>query len=339
MRAADELRRAAVGALAALTGEDEGDGGAAPLLADGQSSIAAPAGVDAQLDELGERIAAVGVEVADIASELRSYLASMEGDPARLHAVEERLDAIDRLTRKHGGSVESVLAHAEHCREQIQRLECAEERSSELDARLREAEERRARLATELTRARRTGAPELSARVTSELDALAMEDATIEVALEPHPDGFGAAGAEGVELRVATNPGMPVSPLRDAASGGELSRVMLALRGAGGRGGVPTVVFDEIDAGIGGNTARAVGERLRRLGSERQVICITHLPQVATLASAHFRIEKRVEAGETRAFADRLAGDDLVGEICRMLGADRADETASRHARELLAAA
>jgi DNA repair protein RecN (Recombination protein N) len=114
---------------------------------------------------------------------------------------------------------------------------------------------------------------------------------------------------------------------------------MLALTGLGPGGGARTLVFDEIDAGVGGNTARAVGERLRRLAAERQVICITHLPQVASLASTHFRIEKSVRGGETRASVERVEGEDLVAEICRMLGADRGDEAASRHARELLAAA
>jgi DNA repair protein RecN (Recombination protein N) len=155
----------------------------------------------------------------------------------------------------------------------------------------------------------------------------------------PHPDGFGTSGQERVEFRVATNPGMPVSPLRDAASGGELSRVMLALAGRGARGGAATYVFDEIDAGIGGNTARAVGERLRALGEERQVLCITHLPQVASAAGTHFRIEKSIGDGRTSATVERVDGDELVAEIVRMLGGDRGDETASRHARDLLEAA
>jgi DNA repair protein RecN (Recombination protein N) len=142
-----------------------------------------------------------------------------------------------------------------------------------------------------------------------------------------------------VEFRVATNPGLPISPLRDAASGGELSRVMLALARQGSRAGAATFVFDEIDAGIGGNTARAVGERLRELGSERQVLCITHLPQVASLAETHFRIEKRVKGETATANVKNVDGDELVAEIVRMLGGDRGDETASQHARELLQAA
>ena len=124
-----------------------------------------------------------------------------------------------------------------------------------------------------------------------------MDGARLEVALEPHPDGFGASGAETVEFRVATNPGMPTSPLKDAASGGELSRIMLALTGLGSEDAGRTLVFDEVDAGIGGSTARAVGERLRRLGERRQVICITHLPQVASLAATHFTIEKDSAGG------------------------------------------
>jgi DNA repair protein RecN (Recombination protein N) len=160
----------------------------------------------------------------------------------------------------------------------------------------------------------------------------------LEVRLEPHPDGFGPGGSETVELMVATNPGIPPSPLRDAASGGELSRIMLALIGLGMAGGSGTVVFDEIDAGIGGSTARAVGERLRRLGTGRQLICITHLPQVASLANAHFRIVKRAGRGSAKATVEHVDGEELVAEIVRMLGGERDDDAASRHARELLAA-
>jgi DNA repair protein RecN (Recombination protein N) len=142
-----------------------------------------------------------------------------------------------------------------------------------------------------------------------------------------------------VAFKVATNPGMPTSPLRDAASGGELSRIMLALTGLGAGDGAPTLVFDEIDAGIGGDTARAVGQRLRRLASGRQVVCITHLPQVASVADSHYRITKSAAGGETLATVERVAGEELVAEIVRMLGGERGDKAASRHARELLKAA
>jgi DNA repair protein RecN (Recombination protein N) len=166
-----------------------------------------------------------------------------------------------------------------------------------------------------------------------------MPGAKIEVVLEPLDDGFGPSGAEAATFLIATNPGIEPAPLRDAATGGELSRVMLALTRLGGAARAATVCFDEIDAGVGGRAARTVGERLRELGSERQVICITHLPQVAALAGGNFRIEKQLSGGEAVASVQRVQGEELVEEICRMLGADRGDEAASRHAQELLQAA
>jgi DNA repair protein RecN (Recombination protein N) len=338
LRHAEALRSAAGGALGALSGRED-DGGATALLADAGAALGGASGVDRDLDALGERARGLEVELGDLAAELRSYLDAVEAEPGRLHEVEERLDVIDRLKRKHGGSVEAVVAHAERCRAEIERLENADERGVELEERVREVAERRDALGGELSRARADAAQGLEERVEVELAELAMEGAALEISLEPHPDGHGPSGRERVTFMVATNPGLPVSPLRDAASGGELSRVMLALTGLGPDAGARSLVFDEIDAGIGGNTARAVGERLRRLSGERQVICITHLPQIASLASAHFRIEKIAERGETRATVDRVDGEELVAEICRMLGADREDEAASRHARELLAAA
>ena len=218
-------------------------------------------------------------------------------------------------------------------------FESTEELAADLERRIAAAEVRRAELAGELSEGRRIAATELSERVAGELAELAMDGAGLEVSLPAHAEGFGAAGAETVEFRVTTNPGMPASPLKDAASGGELSRIMLALTGLASAGASRTLVFDEIDAGIGGSTARAVGERLRLLGEGRQVVCITHLAQVASLASTHFRIEKRAEGGETTATVERVAGDELVAEIVRMLGADRGDTAASRHAEELLKAA
>jgi DNA repair protein RecN (Recombination protein N) len=226
-----------------------------------------------------------------------------------------------------------------HCQGEIERLENAEERGAELQASLVETERQRDELARALSATRRKAARKLEKRVAAELEQLAMPGAKLEVVLEPSPGGFGPAGAESVTFRVATNPGIEPAPLRDAASGGELSRVMLALTDLGSAAGAATLCFDEIDAGVGGNTARTVGERLRRLGEGRQVICITHLPQVASLASAHFRITKEMRRGETRAEVEHVQGEELVAEICRMLGADRADKAASRHAQELLAAA
>jgi DNA repair protein RecN (Recombination protein N) len=235
-----------------------------------------------------------------------------------------------------------VLEHAERCRARRDELSGAELAMEDVSAHLAEAAGELDRLAGELGDARRTAAPRLAEAVRERLGELAMEDASFAVALAPR-DARGPAGDEVVEFRIATNPGVPDGPLREVASGGELSRVMLALTGvaaeAGGGDGPGLLVFDEIDAGVGGQTARAVGDRLRALGDRRQLLCITHLPQVAALAARHFSIVKDASARPARADVRRLERDELEGELVRMLGADDADLGARRHARELLAAA
>ena len=339
LRHAEGLREAAGGAHAGLAGAEEDGGGAAAALAEAESRLQGAAGLDAGLDSIAERVAALVVELADVSAELRDYAEGIEADPGALAAIEERLEAIDRLERKHGGSVESVLEHAERCRAEIESLEGAEERGAEATAALAAVETRREELGERLSAGRAAAAPPLEERVAAELERLSMAGATLEVVLDPYPDGFGISGRETVELRVAPNPGIEAAPLRDAASGGELSRVMLALSGLGEAASAGTLVFDEIDAGIGGNTARVVGERLRALGAGRQVLCITHLPQVASLADVHFRLEKEVADGRSLATVERLDGEGVVEEIRRMLGGEDSDEAATKHARELIKAA
>jgi DNA repair protein RecN (Recombination protein N) len=335
LRHAEALRVAAGAAVEALAAEE---GGAADGAGSAESALSGQTGVDPDLDRLAERARGVRLELQELAAELRAYAEGIEAEPGRLEQVEERLEVLDRLRRKHGGSIESVLAHAEHCRAEIEAIDGAGERTDRLESELRAALRARTDVAAQLSEVRAKSARRLEKRVAKELEQLAMDGAKLEVVLEPHPDGFGSLGQERATFRVATNPGMPVAPLRDAASGGELSRLMLALAGQGAPGGAATYVFDEIDAGIGGNTARAVGERLRALGAERQVLCITHLPQVATMAKAHFRIEKKVESGQATATVEQVEGDELVAEIVRMLGGE-GDKAADRHARQLLRAA
>jgi len=339
LRHAEGLREAAAGAHAGLAGAEEDGGGAAAALGQAEALLQGAAGLDPGLDAIAERVVALAVELGDVGAELRDYAEGLEADPAALLAIEERLEAIDKLERKHGGSVESVLEHADRCRAEIARLEGAEARGTEAEAALAAAGRRREELGESLSAGRAGASGPLEERVAAELDKLSMSGARLEVVLEPHPDGYGASGRETVELRVAPNPGIEAAPLRDAASGGELSRVMLALSGLGEAASAGTLVFDEIDAGIGGNTARVVGERLKALGKGRQVVCITHLPQVASLADVHFRLEKDVADGRSLATVERLDGEGVVEEIRRMLGGERSDEAATRHARELLASA
>jgi len=338
LRHAEALREAVGGAQMAIAGAEEDGGGAGEGLAQALAALQAVGGVDGEVDALAERVAALAIELGEASGELRSCLEALEADPPRLAVVEERLAAIDRLERKHGGSVESVLAHAERCRAEIARLEGADVRGAESEAALREAEALRARLGKELSNGRKAAAGRLEDAMAEALDGLAMPGAKLEVVLEPDAEGYGADGAERVELGISPNPGIEPAPLRDAASGGELSRVMLALCGLAGATG-STLVFDEIDAGVGGTTAKAVGERLRALGEQRQVVCITHLPQVASLAGTHFTIEKDLSGETASATVRRVEGEDLVAEIRRMLGGEGSDEAATRHARELLAAA
>jgi DNA repair protein RecN (Recombination protein N) len=339
LRHAEGLREAAAGAHAGLAGAEEDGGGGAAALAQAEALLRAAEGLDPGLDAIAERVVAMAVELGDVGAELRDYAEGIEADPAALLALEERLEAIDKLERKHGGSVESVLAHAERCRAEIERLEGAEARGADAEAALAAAEKRREELGELLSATRAAAAAPLEERVAAELERLSMAGARLGVVLEPHSDGYGPAGRETVELRVAPNPGIEAAPLRDAASGGELSRVMLALSGLGPAAATGTLVFDEIDAGIGGNTARVVGERLKALGADRQVLCITHLPQVASLADVHFRLEKDLADGQALATVERLDGEGVVEEIRRMLGGEQSDEAATQHARELLKAA
>jgi DNA repair protein RecN (Recombination protein N) len=344
LAAVRERLRRMDGLLAAAGGGSEaiapaaGEGGVAALLAEAEKQTGAVEGVDPGLDELAARLAALRIEAEDLGGELRRYADSLEAEPGRLQQVEERLESYERLERKHGGSVEAVLAHAEHCRGERERLEQAEVATERAEAALGEARAQRSALAERLSAARQAAAPKLAERVREELATLAMEGAAFEVRLEPR-DGISPSGAERVELMLAPNPGVPAAPIREAASGGELSRVMLALMTVAGTGESRTLVFDEVDAGVGGQTARAVGERLRALAETRQVLCITHLPQIAALAPAHFRIEKSAADETALTTVEELDGDGVVEELVRMLGAETSDGAAREHARELLAAA
>jgi DNA repair protein RecN (Recombination protein N) len=337
LRQMDGLLAAAGGGAEAIAASS-GDGGVAQLLAESEQLAGTVHGVDPRLDELAGRLAALRIEAEDLGGELRRYADSLEAEPGRLQQVEERLDAYDRLERKHGGSVAAVLEHAERCRAERDRLEQAEVATERAEAELESALAERASLAAELGSRRAEAAPRLAEAVREELAALAMEDASFEVRLEAR-DEIGPSGAERAELMLAPNPGVPAAPIREAASGGELSRVMLALMTVAGTGESRTIVFDEVDAGVGGQTARAVGERLRALGDSRQVLCITHLPQIAALASGHFRIEKSAADDTSLTTVEALDGEGVVEELMRMLGAEASDGAARKHAKQLLAAA
>jgi len=336
LRHAEALRGAVAAGLAALEGEE---GGAVSALAAAARAMDATAGVDAQLDVLGGRLSALALEADDLATDLRRHEENVEATPGRLDALEERLAQLDRLKRKHGGTIAAVLAHAVECRTRRDALAGAEQALEDGSARLESARAGLATRAAQLRSARRAAGAELAVAVVDRLGDLAMEGASFEARVVER-DGFGPAGGDEVEFLIAPNPGVPAGALRDIASGGELSRVMLALMSvAADSAGAVTLVFDEVDAGIGGQTARAVGERLRELASGRQVICITHLPQIASLADRHFRIAKDTTQATARTTVSALPKAEVVGELVRMLGAADGDVAARRHAKELLKAA
>jgi DNA repair protein RecN (Recombination protein N) len=342
LRHVEMLRAAAATGAEAIAPDDGAADGVSERLSHAAAELEHASAVDQQLTGLAERMHALRYEAEDLAGELRRYLDTIEGAPGRLEEVEERLTLLARLERKHGGSIPEVLRHAERCRARVDELVHAdvalEAAEGELAAAVNERDERSRRLSDR----RRTAAPHLAGAVRARLAELAMPDARFEVEVRARPDGCGPSGADTVELMIAPNPGMPAGPLREIASGGELSRVMLALLSVA-HGADPEasslLVFDEIDAGIGGHTARAVGEHLRRLAGGRQILCITHLTQVAALASRHFTIAKDPSAVPARTSVATLDGDLVVGELVRMLGAGEDDAAASQHARQLLRAA
>jgi DNA repair protein RecN (Recombination protein N) len=356
LRRLDALRAAAGAGAEALSPESGETDGAAQLLAGAVVQLDALAGVAPALDALAERMRATMLESQELAGELRDYceragadaldgldgpdggIFGRAGAETSLDGLEERLAAIERLARKHGGSVQAVLEFALGARARHAELTGAEVALTQVTEQLGEAHAELGRHVLSVRRARAAAAKGFAQAVREQLASLAMGEASFEVLLgEREP---GPSGGDSVEFMIAPNPGVPAGPLREIASGGELSRVMLAIMSvAGASPADATLVFDEVDAGIGGHTARVVGARLRELGERRQVLCITHLPQIASLGARHFSIVKDTGAEPTRTTVVELAERDVVAELVRMLGADTDDTAARRHARDLRRAA
>ncbi len=349
LRRMDALRAAAGAGAEALAADGGEAAGAAQLAGGAAAGLAALAGVDPALDALAERTQALAIESQDLAGELRDYcehlgaegIADLIGQSSAespLDALEARLQGVERLSRKHGGSIQAVLAYAQQARARRDELAGAEVALTKTNEELERARAQLQRHTRALRKARKTTAVSFASAVQEQLAALAMDEASFEVCIADREPG--PSGADVVEFMLAPNPGVPAGPLREIASGGELSRVMLAIMSvAGASGADATLVFDEVDAGIGGQTARAVGARLRELGAHRQVLCITHLAQIASLAGRHFSIVKDTGVEPTRTTVMQLGDAEVVGELVRMLGADGDDTVAQRHARDLLAAA
>jgi DNA repair protein RecN (Recombination protein N) len=336
LRAAGNSRRLLeLGAqLQSALGAD-GEGGVRPALAEAVRAARELARLDAGGETLREAVEAVAERLADLEAETRSYAESIESDPATLQDLEERADLIQSLKRKYGGTLEEVMARGEQAARDLEEIET---RGGKIEALIKEqavAATRAAKLSGKLSAARAKAAPALAKAVTAELRELGFLRAAFGVPLESLGEVRGL-GAELAEFEFAPNPGEPSKPLRAIASSGEISRVMLALKSVlAGQDGVPLLVFDEIDANVGGEVAVKVGRKMRKLADTHQVLCITHLPQVAAAAHRQFAVTKAFDGQRTTTEVGGLEGEERVAELARMLGGQDS-ESALAHARSLL---
>ncbi|MFD9871026.1 DNA repair protein RecN [Streptomyces niveus] len=351
---AEALASAASVAHAALVGqpEDPAEGGDATTLVGGAGrALEAVRSHDPALAALSDRMGEIAILLADVAGELAGYADNLDSDPLRLAAVEERRAALTGLTRKYGEDIAGVLAWAQENAARLTELEGDDDRIGELTAEHATLLSELSGLAQALTDARTEAAARFAEAVTAELASLAMPHARVSFAVSQteDPDGvevdgrpvaYGSSGADEVELLLAPHPGAQPRPIAKGASGGELSRVMLAVEVVfAGSDPVPTYLFDEVDAGVGGKAAVEVGRRLAKLAKSAQVVVVTHLPQVAAFADRQLLVEKRHDGSVTRSGVTVLEGEDRVRELSRMLAGQEDSETARAHAEELLAAA
>ena len=328
LRNVTDLQQAAASATAALAAEE--GGGAVDSVARARGELETALGFDAGLSGLVERLAGLSAELEDVLYELRSYVEELEADPARLETVEDRIAALRALERKYG-DVESYLDDA---RARLSRLENLDEETAGLEARVSDGERRLEGLAATLSAGRKKAAKRLAKKVQENLAGLNLGKTAFRAGLLPAEPG--PTGSERVEFEIQPNPGEPALPVRRYASGGELSRIMLAIRLAQERVEPgATYVFDEVDAGIGGETATAVGAKLRELGERNQVLTITHLPQIASEAASHVVVAKEETNGRTTTRITRVTGEDRLKEMARMLSG-RIDDASLAHASELL---
>ena len=327
---AESVRDACAAAWHALS---EGDRNAVDLAAEALSHLRRAPGAAEALAVQIEALESAVAQFTDAAREVRNLADGVESDPARLAEIEERVALLRRLKRKYGNSESAVLAFAEDARAQLERIETADERRQELERALSEASHEAGTLAVELSEARQRAATALQDAVAAELREVGMERASFHIAVEqdeaddglPAPDGrriaYSGSGVDRVTFTARTNPGEESRPLAKVASGGETSRMMLALNSALQTiSGAPSLVFDEIDAGIGSRAGDVVGRKLWSVGRRAQVLCVTHLPQIAAWADTHFRVGKAVQDGRTYSGAESLSDQGRAEEIAGMLG-------------------
>jgi DNA repair protein RecN (Recombination protein N) len=346
---ADALRTASLEARLALVGDDDTLGSDAVAVLDrARRALDGVRGHDPELAALHDRVAEATYLVSDLGTDVASYATSVESDPARLAWVQERRAMLTALQRKYGDTVDEVLQWGEQAAKRLLELDGTDDRIQDLRGKVDTLRAQLTELAGRLSDARSRAARRLQASVTEELSALAMPHArfAVRVSQRDDPEGlevgarhvaFGPDGADEVEMLLAANASTEPRPLDKGASGGELSRVMLALEVVlAGRNPVPTLVFDEVDAGVGGKAAVEIGRRLARLARDAQVLVVTHLPQVAAFADRHYVVVKSDDGIVTSSGLTAVDGADRVRELSRMLAGLEGSESAEAHAEELL---
>ena len=338
LASSEKLSAAAAEAYTALSGGERGAGGALDALNGALASVEHAANLDENLAPLVETLQSAVVYAEDAARDLRVYQESVESNPERLEEIEMRLDLIRTLKRKYGETIAEIIAYAADLTAKLDALENSEAREEELTTAIAAAETKLSAVAAKLTMARKKAAVKFAAGITRELTDLGMTATKFEVSIEPQ--AVTSKGADKIEFLLSPNPGEPLRPLAKIASGGEMSRIMLAMKSVLAKSGtIPTMIFDEIDVGVGGRTAQTIGDKLEALAKDAQILCITHLPQIASRAATHFFIEKQVHDGRTTVSVAPLDSEGRIDEIARMLGGSRRSEAVVQHAREMLSVA
>ena len=330
----DKILQSSQQALAVLS-ETEAHN-ALDLLQQVQSSLENLTATDARLTVVAELVNSAVIQVEEAAGELRDYLKHMEADPTRLNMIEERLSVIYELARKHKVYPEQLFEHFASLNAELQQLAQLDDNLQELAQLIKKLEAEYLSAAKELTVKRQVAATQLSQLITEQMQQLAMTGGRFDIALQAR-DEYHATGLENVEFLVSANPGYPLQSLSKVASGGELSRISLAIQVITAQyNPIPTLIFDEVDVGIGGGTAEVVGRLLRTIGANRQALCVTHLPQVASQGHHHLQVEKQVTQQTTSTRIQSLTTEGRIVEIARMLGGVQVTEQTLAHAKEML---
>ncbi|MBQ7718710.1 MAG: DNA repair protein RecN [Clostridia bacterium] len=328
MRNYEKLRSAVIAAYEALYASD---GAAFERLSDASSNIEAASSYDRELEPLSEEVKDALYKIEDASRELSAYCDSMEYDPSELEYITDRLDLIFRLKSKYGQSIGEILEYQKKCDEEIAFLENAEENASEIQKCLDIIEGEIKKAAEELTKTRQNAAQNICKAVQNELSDLDMQKVKFDINIEEIQ--YSPNGCDRVEFMISTNPSEPLKPLHKIASGGEMSRICLALKTVlSDEDTVPTLVFDEIDTGVSGRAAQRIGEKMKKLGAKKQIISITHLPQIASLADSHYLIQKN-DFSTTVTLLERSS---RIDEIARIISGSDITETAKSAAEEML---